>query len=500
MTVGGAGASSARSDAAHDRSSHGSLHDGTAASDGSFRRRLLIIAAVGLALRLVWVAIAARQPVGMTDPVRYLFAGRDIALGNGYVDFSTGQPTAYYPPGYPLFVGAIAAVLRPFGLLDNWLPQAVALVQACLGAASIYLLGLLGRSLWSRKVGLVAALILALYPNLVMHTAGVLGETLYIFLLVAALYVLLAVPFSTWSLRQGVLRAGGFGLLFGLAALVRPLALPVLVVLVVVWLRGRDGRSFEGEGRTWERGAALRWSAVAIVATGAVMGAWTVRNVVRMDELVLISTNTGDNLCIGHTTQATGGFHLRPGCVAEAGDTSDGTAAEVAHDKELTRRAIRWTIDNPGKEPRLMVSRIYQTFHADDDAVMVVQNYTHEEWLAPWQEGALRIAANGAYALVAIGGLVALVWRRHWWRTSRRQIFVWTMIMLAVVPMAFFGDPRFKVPVIPFLILLVASLFGVPDPVEGAAPGDRALSAGDAPSTEVVAPVEETVPAKAEFR
>lgn len=74
------------------------------------------------------------------------------------------------------------------------------------------------------------------------------------------------------------------------------------------------------------------------------------------------------------------------------------------------------------------------------------------------------------------------------------------MMMLAVVPMAFFGDPRFKVPVIPFLILLVASLFGVPDPVEGAAPGDRALSAGDAPSTEVVAPVEETVPAKAEFR
>ncbi|MBK9295979.1 MAG: glycosyltransferase family 39 protein [Candidatus Microthrix sp.] len=462
VTVGDAGASPAGSDAGLDHSSRDPLTDGTAGSDGSFHRRLLMITAAGLVLRLVWVLIAARQPVGLTDPMRYLTAGRDIALGNGYVDFSTGQPTAYYPPGYPLFVGAIAAVLRPFGLLDNWLPQAVALVQACLGAASIYLLGLLGRSLWSRKVGLVAALILALYPNLVMHTAGVLGETLYIFLLVAALYVLLAVPFSTWSLRQGVLRAGGFGLLFGLAALVRPLALPALVVLVIVWLRGRDGRADDGDARSWDRRSALRWSAVAIVATGAVIGAWTVRNVVRMDEPVLISTNTGDNLCIGHTSQATGGFHLRPGCVAEAGDVADGTAAEVAHDKELTKRAIRWTIDNPGEEPRLMVSRIYHTFHADDDAVLVVQNYIDEEWLAPWQEGALRIAANGAYALVAIGGLVALFWRRQWWHTTRRQIFVWTMIILAVVPLAFFGDPRFKVPVIPFLILLAASLFGPP--------------------------------------
>ncbi len=441
----------------------GGAGDLTAASDGSFRRRLLLITVVGLVLRLVWVAIAARQPVGITDPVRYLAAGRDIAIGKGYVDFLTGQPTAYYPPGYPLFVGAIALVLRPFGLLDNWLPQAVAVVQAFLGAASVYLLGSLGRSIWSRKVGLIAALILALYPNLVMHTAAVLGETLYIFLLVAALYVLLAVPFSTWSMRQGLYRAGGFGLLFGLATLVRPLALPALAVLVFVWLRGRDGRADEGAGRGWDRGSALRWSAVAIIATGAVMGAWTVRNVLRMDQLVLISTNTGDNLCIGHTTQATGGFHLRPGCVAEAGDVTNGTAAEVAHDKELTKRAIRWTIDNPREEPRLMVSRVYQSFHADDDAVMVVQNYVHEEWLAPWQEGALRIAANGAYALVAIGGLFAMFWRRDWWRTSRRQIVVWTMIILAVVPMAFFGDTRFKVPVIPFLILLAASLFGRPE-------------------------------------
>ncbi|MCB1027916.1 MAG: hypothetical protein KDB24_09160, partial [Microthrixaceae bacterium] len=171
----------------------------------------------------------------------------------------------------------------------------------------------------------------------------------------------------------------------------------------------------------------------------------------------------GDNLCIGHSSQATGGFHLRPGCVAEAGDTTDGSAAEVAHDKELTRRSIRWTIDHPGEEPRLMVSRIYQTYHSDDDAVKVIQDYQSELWLSPLQEGVLRVAANVAYAVVGIAGLVALFWRRDWWRGARRQMMIWTMLMLAIVPLAFFGEPRFKVPVMPFMILLAASLLGPPE-------------------------------------
>jgi hypothetical protein len=180
-----------------------------------------------------------------------------------------------------------------------------------------------------------------------------------------------------------------------------------------------------------------------------------------MDTLVVMSTNTGDNLCIGHTDQATGGFHLRPGCETEA-DVRDGTVGEVAHDRELTRRAIRWSLDNPGSEPRLMASRIYNLFHADDDAVLVVQDYVRESRMSPLQEGIARVAANVAYALVGLGGLVALALRRRWYFGARRRLFVATMVVMAVVPLAFFGDPRFKVPLVPFFILFAATLI---DPV-----------------------------------
>ena len=52
------------------------------------------------------------------------------------------------------------------------------------------------------------------------------------------------------------------------------------------------------------RCSAVQRSGVAVLATVGVVGAWTVRNVIRMDQVVLISTNTGDNLCIGHSDHA----------------------------------------------------------------------------------------------------------------------------------------------------------------------------------------------------
>ena len=45
--------------------------------------------------------------IAMGDQYSYYYYGREIAEGRGYVSFTTGLPTAYYPVGYP----AILAVL-----------------------------------------------------------------------------------------------------------------------------------------------------------------------------------------------------------------------------------------------------------------------------------------------------------------------------------------------------------------------------------------------------
>lgn len=112
-----------------------------------FHRNLWLIVGVALTVRVVWVVLAAHEPDGLNDMSRYLSSARAIAEGEGYVEPITGQPTAYYPPGFPWFVGVIAIVSRPLGLYDDHLPLAIGLAQAVLGAASVLFLGRIGRAL-----------------------------------------------------------------------------------------------------------------------------------------------------------------------------------------------------------------------------------------------------------------------------------------------------------------------------------------------------------------
>lgn len=65
--------------------------------------------------------------------------------------------------------------------------------------------------------------------------------------------------------------------------------------------------------------------------------------------------------------------------------------------------------------------------------------------------------ASATYVVVVlagVAGLVALVRRRH----PEDLMFVGATIMTALVPLAFFGDSRFKVPVIPLLIIAGATV------------------------------------------
>ena len=83
------------------------LRSSTWALRASWPRRVIVVLAVvvGFGLRLAWVVYAARKPAGLHDPYFYLDYGRRMAQGGGY-RLKNGQPTAYYPIGYPAILAA----------------------------------------------------------------------------------------------------------------------------------------------------------------------------------------------------------------------------------------------------------------------------------------------------------------------------------------------------------------------------------------------------------
>src|SRR5918995_1979183 len=198
----------------------------------SDRRWLLVIVVVASALRLAWVLYAVREPRGFHDPTLYeVFAAR-IADGHGYTA-ANGQATTYYPVGY---VGALGALVRLVGVTP--IPESVSMTAAvfnlALGVGTVVLTFEVGRRLFDNRTGLIAAAVVALWPNLVFHTAVILTETLFIFLVMAAVLVLVALPASTR--RIGSRRLAVFGVILALSALVRPISLMLLPVLLVVLL------------------------------------------------------------------------------------------------------------------------------------------------------------------------------------------------------------------------------------------------------------------------
>jgi hypothetical protein len=74
-----------------------------------------LILVVALATRSFWVAYAPRDAsrVPISDPAMYYRLAVGLAQGHGYVSPWTGDATAYYPPGYPMLVGAL---FRAFGV------------------------------------------------------------------------------------------------------------------------------------------------------------------------------------------------------------------------------------------------------------------------------------------------------------------------------------------------------------------------------------------------
>lgn len=397
---------------------------------------LALATLVGLVARLVWVLVATREPVGYHDPMFYDHLATNLAQGNGYVGES-GSPTGYYPPGYPILLSLVYAVVLHTPLPDN-LPLAGSLLNLVLGTATIVLIGVLGRRLFGPWVGAMAAVVVALFPSLVLHTALLMTETSFIFFLVVALLVLLWHP---WSVHPpGPARLVVVGLLSGYAILIRPVALPILVMFVI--------------GLALLRAPWKVWlGRVALLALGvvAVVMPWTVRNAVALDAFVPISTNTGDNLCIGNHEGALGGFAIPDSCF-EGLPPYPQESGDVERNREATARALEWIRAHPLEQVPLVWWRTYYTFVGDYDALDAVESYGEDPWIGARRLDVLVTMSDayffGTIALAGVG-VVAMVGRRR----PRATTFLLTIVAMITATWWTFGDVRFHVPLNPLLAI-----------------------------------------------
>ncbi|HEY6319402.1 MAG TPA: glycosyltransferase family 39 protein, partial [Acidimicrobiia bacterium] len=229
---------------------------------------------LGFAVRVAYILIdrANMTPVG--DAYFYHAGANLLVHGHGFIEpflYLLGQTAqaAEHPPLYLLYL-AIPSSLGMTSSLTHLLWSCV------LGTATVVVVGLLGRAVLGPRVGIIAAVLAALYPNLWIPDGSLEAETAAIFL--TALTVLFAYHYvrrpSWWCLA--LVGAG-----CGAASLARSeliLLVPLVVLPLALLTRTRGLRT------------QLTWLGGALLATLLVIGPWVGYNLSRFQHPVYLSS------------------------------------------------------------------------------------------------------------------------------------------------------------------------------------------------------------------
>lgn len=414
-------------------------------TDQRFRRLLVAITAVGGAWRLLYlVAVKIDDALLLNDSIYYsIQAGRN-SEGDWFREGLTNLPGAEHGPLTSLY-------LTPWSLGpgDNVAWQRFA--TTLLGIATVFLIGVLGRRIGGPRVGLVAAAIAAVYPNLWINDSLVMSESLALLLVTASLLVALGLdrsPSNTTAVALGVL--------VGLGALTRSeIALFAAGFAVLAWWRGSE--------RGWAR---LTRPALVLAASLVTVSPWLLYNAGRFEHTVLMSTNDGTTL-LGANCQTTyevdlGGWDIR--CL-EPVPTDDSMDASV---RSKLRRdiALDYVRDNLERVPLVVVARMGRLLDVYGLSSLVDLDVGEEK--AAWAVWTAIVMWWGLAALAAFG----------WWegRGRDRRAWWWLAVPLGTVVVTtvlFYGAHRLRIPAEPVIVVLAAvGLVALHDRVRGGATTD----------------------------
>jgi len=336
----------------------------------SARFLLLFVFLVALSLRVWAMNLFGSWELGLNpnaDEPSQIAA--HLVSGEGFTfDFYGLRPEkplrSYLPPLYPLLMAAcLRFSSRPAFALEA--------IQAFLSALICLFIYVVGRTLSDRRIGLLAAAQVAVYPVFVIQAVEHIPFTLNTFLLAALMAACM------WLLRRPTaFSATVVGFLLGLNGLARPSTLGLLPGIVGwLWLNRQEAQV------PWKRcGLLIALSALLTLAP------WMLRNLQVQGHWVFISTNGGYNLWIGNNPFSTGSgwdvnlaryeaYTARPLRLVP-GTLRDGVGLAipyplpnevVAHvdrlpevdlDRALFTAALNFMRDHPGEWVRLLLRKI----------------------------------------------------------------------------------------------------------------------------------------------
>ena len=322
-------------------------------TDETLRRRkrfwigLGLIMLLGFGIRIAFIVIRQRgAPFSTGDAYWYHFQAKLVAEGKGFLN-----PFQYYGNGVVMQGGdhppGLVAILTIFNKIGIGSVQAHRVALSAVGTASIALIGLTGRRMVGPAVGLTAAFVAAVYPNIWINDGMLMVETVFIFGI--ALSFLCSYRYLQDRGRWNVV---GISIGLTLAALTRPEAAVLFLFLLTPMLLRRKDLSW---------GERFKQLGIAALIPIACYGPWLAYNMTRFENPVLVSTGAGQSLVVANCPLTYDGEYLgywNVACLLPPYLEDQGDIDNSELDPKLQSIAKDYMFDNLDKVPKVMAARI----------------------------------------------------------------------------------------------------------------------------------------------
>lgn len=391
---------------------------------------LLLIAAIIIRVGYLWYYSTLPQWDQLTvDNYYHHHWAQDIAGGDIF-----GDTTYFRAPFYVYCLGLLYAIFGD-GL---WVGR---LFGVAVGAVSVLLTFLIGRRIFGRNAGLIAAALHAIYPIAIYFDGELLLDSLFTLLLEASLY-----SFLTWWDDRTLKKALVAGLFVGLATITRPTMLVLVPFGILAMLIGTGA------------GLSDRIKQTAAFAVGMIICILpiTVRNIAVADDAVLIASQGGINLYIGNNPSADGFSAILPEPLGANWRLRDiAFTAEQEMGRPLkpgdisgywNSRATDWIAADPIAAAKLYLRKLYYSF--GNREISNNRDLSRFFGLVPYFK-----YHPLSFALIFGFGLVGAVLYSS---NVRIRMIVITILLFTATNALFFVNSRFRLPLVPLFLVLAA--------------------------------------------
>jgi 4-amino-4-deoxy-L-arabinose transferase-like glycosyltransferase len=353
-------------------------------------------------------------------------------------------PSAYFPPGFPYYLGAID-VIGGNKTLKGPAVQPARYGQAVLGTITVAMIGLVAFECFGWTVALTAMILAAIFPVFIAESGILVAENLFTPLVLAAVWAALRTRRSTTAGRRyGWVIATG--VLTGLSALTHfeGIVLVIPLAFALGWTKPRKS---------------LAAPALLVLITVLTILPWTIRNAVELHTFIPVSDEAGITL-VGTYNPASAAyepvpwkwriFAAIPGEHKITGNPKYLTEPQLG--SKLETQAFDYIGNHPTAPLQVAFHNTLRMFELEGTFAWHASTAALDIDIVTARVG---VISFWILCLIAIAGLFTRVVRQA-------PLWLWAVpILLAIsVVLVNVETPRFREPIDPYLILLAACAIG----------------------------------------